>query len=125
MPIRRSGVKTRWAAWGRRFSRDAPALGPPIPADVDAGSNTGDVADDERAPIGEVLPGFTLHPLDDGWTPLQAFVLVKSLDEHGETAWSFRTSEQLNLEELLGALIVQVEVLRNKLTRAWEDDADE
>jgi hypothetical protein len=83
------------------------------------------VADDERSPIGEVLPGFTLHPLDEGWTPLQAFVLVKSLDDDGDAAWSFRTSEPMNLEELLGALTVQVDVLRLKLRRAWEDVDDD
>ena len=82
------------------------------------------MSDDERRPIGEVLPGFTLHPLDGGWTPLQAFVLVKSLDHEGESSWSFRTSEPLNLEELLGALTVQTEVLRRKLVRMWDDEDD-
>jgi len=79
------------------------------------------VNDDERQPIGDVLPNFALHPLAQGWTPLQAFVLVKSLDEAGRTTWSFRTSEQLNLEELLGALEVQVEVLKRKLANFWDD----
>ena len=77
--------------------------------------------DDERQPIGEVLPNFALHPFAEGWTPLQAFVLVKSLDEAGQTMWSFRTSERLNLEELLGALEVQVEVLKRRLTNFWDD----
>ena len=36
---------------------------------------------DERSPIGDVLSGFMMHRLDAGWTPLQAFVLVKSFDE--------------------------------------------
>ena len=72
----------------------------------------------------EVLPGFTLHPLDPGWTPLQAFVLIKSLDERGESAWSYRTSEPMNLEELLGALTVQAELLRNKLVQQWVDPDD-
>lgn len=81
---------------------------------------------DDRQPIGQVLPDFKLHPLEPGWTPLQAFVLVKSLDEEGGTAWSFRTSEQFNLEELLGALVVQVETLKRKLTKSWEnEDPDE
>jgi hypothetical protein len=80
------------------------------------------MSDDERQPIGQVLPDFKLHPLEPGWTPLQAFVLVKSLDEEGGTAWSFRTSEQFNLEELLGALVVQVETLTRKLTKSWENE---
>ena len=51
---------------------------------------------------------------------------MKALDEAGEASWSFRTSETFNLEELLGALTVQVEVLRNKLLHQWtDDDSDE
>ena len=83
------------------------------------------MTDDQRRPIGDVLQGFTLHPLSEGWTHLQAFVLVKSFDDAGETAWAFRTSEEMNLEELVGALTVQVSVLRRKLTRAWEDEDEQ
>jgi hypothetical protein len=79
---------------------------------------------DERRPVGEVLPGFTLHPLDEGSIPLQAFALIKMIDEDGETGWAFRTSEAMNLEELLGALTVQVDLLRRKLSRLWEDEND-
>ena len=66
-----------------------------------------------------------LHPLPPGSTPLQAFVLVKSLDQDGQSAWSFRTSEPMNLEELLGALVVQVNVLKRKLTDCWDDTEGE
>jgi hypothetical protein len=78
----------------------------------------------ERQPIDSVLPGFRLHPLDPGWTPLQAFVMIKALDENGESGWSFRTSESLNLEELLGALTVQVDLLRKRLLANWSSDDD-
>lgn len=80
------------------------------------------MAGDDRIPIGEALPGFMLHPLKSGWTPLEAFVLVKCLDDDGDHAWSFRTTNPLNLEELLGALTVQVELLQRKLVRSWEGD---
>jgi hypothetical protein len=83
------------------------------------------VSDDVRVPIATVLPDFELHPLQEGWVPLQAFVLVKALDEVGESSWAFRTSQPFNPEELLGALTVQVEILRNKLIRNWDDDDDE
>ena len=79
----------------------------------------------ERQPIETVLPGFRLHPLDPGWTPLQAFVMVKALDEQGQAGWSFRTSEWLNLEELLGALIIQVDLLRKRLLADWDDEDDD
>ncbi len=77
---------------------------------------------DEREPIEAVLHGMRLHPLDDNWTALYAFVLVKCLDEEGDPVWSFRTSESPNLEELLGALEVQVGVLRRKLVRQWDEE---
>jgi len=83
------------------------------------------VTSDDRIPIEQVLPGFEVHPLDEGWTPLAAFVLVKSLDETGDAAWSFRTSEPLNLEELLGALTVQTEVLRRRLVRLWDNEDED
>ncbi len=78
--------------------------------------------DDERLPIEQVLPGHRLHPMDDGWTPLASFNLIKCLDGDGDVVWSFRTSEPFNLEELLGALVVQTETLKRKLVRQWEDD---
>jgi hypothetical protein len=81
--------------------------------------------DDARSPIAHVLPDFQLHALDEGWTPLQAFVLVKALDSDGEVSWAFRTSEPFNLEELLGALTIQVETLKRKLVRQWEDEDPE
>ena len=43
--------------------------------------------------------------------------------DEGATTWSFRTSESLNLEELLGALTVQVEILKGRLASEWDEDA--
>jgi hypothetical protein len=82
------------------------------------------MADDERVPVEQVLPGFALHVLPDGWTPMEAFVLLKCLDEGGDSTWSFRTTNPLNLQELLGALEVQVEVLKRKLADCWENEDD-
>ena len=79
--------------------------------------------DRSKEPIQVVLPGFELDALPDRWTPLQAFVLVKALDEQGKASWVFRTSEPFNLNELLGALCIQVDWLRSKLA-SWEQDED-
>jgi hypothetical protein len=81
------------------------------------------VAEDERIPVEQVLPGMTLHPLEAGWTPVEAFVLVKCLDEQGGASWVYRTTAAPNREELLGALAVQTELLRRELVRDWEDEA--
>jgi hypothetical protein len=78
--------------------------------------------EDSPQPIEAVLPGFQLHPLEPDWTPLQAFALIKALDEQGEVVWTYRTSEEMNLEELLGELGVQTEFLARKLVRMWEDE---
>lgn len=80
------------------------------------------MTEDERVPLEQVLPGAGVHPLEAGWTPLQAFVLIKALDEDGDPTWAFRTTEPMNLEELLGALSVQEEVLRRRLVRLWEEE---
>ncbi len=80
--------------------------------------------DGGRLPIADVLPGMGLHPLDEGWTPLEAFVLVKSLDENGNASWSYRTTHPPNREELLGALVVQTELLRRELADQWDSEED-
>ncbi len=78
--------------------------------------------DEERRPIAEVLTGLELHPLEPRWTPLEAFVLIKCIDETGEPNWSCRTTSTLNREELLGALVVHADLLRKELIAEWEDD---
>jgi hypothetical protein len=74
--------------------------------------------------VTEVLRGLEVHPLEPGETAIEAFVLMKILDSQGDTAWSYRTTNRLNREELLGALIVQVDVLRKELRDEWDDDDD-
>jgi hypothetical protein len=76
---------------------------------------------EQRVPIAEVISGLEVHPLDEGFTPLEAFVLIKALDEHGSATWAYRKTNRLNREELLGALIVQTEVLRKELRDEWDD----
>jgi hypothetical protein len=77
---------------------------------------------EERQPLEMVLPGLGVFALDDGWTAQQAFVLIKCLDEDGDPVWCFRTTEQLNRNELLGALEVQVALLKRELVRLWDED---
>lgn len=53
---------------------------------------------------------------------MEAFVLIKYLDDRGEATWAYRTTNALNREELLGALVVQVAVLKKELRDEWDDD---
>ena len=77
---------------------------------------------DSREPVADVLAGLELHPLESGDTPIEAFVLIKVLLASGHTSWAYRTTHRLNREELLGALVVQVDVLRKELRDEWDDD---
>jgi hypothetical protein len=79
------------------------------------------VDDGQRVPIEQVLPGMAIHPLESGEVPLSAFVLVKLLDRDGDPTWSFRTTEAPNREELLGALTVQLDLLRKSLLKEWDE----
>jgi hypothetical protein len=79
-------------------------------------------ADDVRVPIAEALSGLEVHPLEPGETAIEAFVLIKTIEAGGETGWAYRTTNRLNREELLGALVVQVAVLKKELRDEWDDD---
>lgn len=77
---------------------------------------------EQRVDIARVLPGLTVHPLEAGSTPVEAFLLVKLLDANGDVNWAFRTTNRLNREELLGALSVHVSVLTKELRDEWLAD---
>ncbi len=77
-----------------------------------------------KLPIDQALPGVTLDPLElePGERVDFVFVLARTKDADGDTAWSFRTSSPPNDEELLGALQVQVELLKRRLLAEWDVD---
>lgn len=83
------------------------------------------MSEEERLPISEVLPGMEIHALAAGEVPVSVFAIVKTMNADGEIGWGFRTSEAPNREELLGALTVQVDLLRASLAADWSvDDSD-
>lgn len=76
---------------------------------------------EQRVPVDQVLNGLEVHALESGETALEAFILLKVLDRDGDISWSYRTTNRLSREELLGALTVQVDVLRKSLRDEWDD----
>ena len=87
------------------------------------GSHSGMPGPEEsRVAISEALAGLEIHPLQPGDTAIEAFVLIKMLDTDGNSSWGYRTTNRLNREELLGALMVQVAVLKKELRDEWDDD---
>jgi hypothetical protein len=79
----------------------------------------------QRKPIAEVLTGMQIHPLEPGWTAIEALVAMKCLDQEGRITWAYRTTHPLTRAEFLGALIVQADVLRCELADEWLDDHDD
>jgi hypothetical protein len=79
-------------------------------------------AKEDRLPIGEVLNGLEIYPLNEDETPVEAFVMIKARDTDGNEGWSFRTTKSPNREELIGVLTVQIDLLRRELLAEWPDD---
>ena len=75
--------------------------------------------DPKPQPTYEVLPGVHLVMPPDGEIET-VFVLTKVRFEDGTSAWSWQSPGITNQEELLGALIMQVEVLTSSMLDDWE-----
>ena len=69
--------------------------------------------------------GFVIAPLPEGWTPLEGVVLVKCLDDEGRSAWAFRTTDGVNDEELLGALLVRYELAKQETVDLYADSEED
>lgn len=74
----------------------------------------------EQLPIGDVFPDVHLAPFPDNCVVETVFVFTKVRFEDGATAWSWLSPGITNQEELLGALIMQVETLKVSLLESWE-----
>lgn len=66
-------------------------------------------------PIGDVLGDeFQVPALPSGWTALDGLVLVKCLDQDGHSTWAFRETNGINEEEIIGALTLQLDIMRER-----------
>jgi hypothetical protein len=78
-----------------------------------------------QVPAGDLLHGLHFEQLPENWTPVDAVVLVKCLDEDGSPTWAFRTTDDVNDEELLGALTIRRELQKEKLLSEYTNTDDE
>lgn len=78
-------------------------------------SNDDLVDDGRRSLIADVVGRLEVAPLPDGWQPIETALLIKCLDDEGNPAWAFRTTDGVNDEELLGTLIVRSDMLRAEI----------
>lgn len=82
-------------------------------------------AEGEPQPIGEVLAGIEIRTFSDEFTPMEAFVLVKGMGAKGHVSWGWRATDGMSAEELIGALVVQVELQRDSLIEFIESSDEE
>ncbi len=78
-----------------------------------------------RLPVGEVLNGLTLVPLDPGTVALECVVIVKTIDEDGDPSWSLRYSETISPVEIIGALDVMHSHQKLQFENNWQPDEDD
>ncbi len=76
----------------------------------------------EEASLAAILGHLTIEPLDEREMPIAAFLLIKTkVNESAEESWVYRNTPGMNLEELLGSLLIQVELLKKTLVESWGD----
>jgi hypothetical protein len=66
-----------------------------------------------------------LNALPDGWTPIAATAIVKCLDEDAKPTWCIRTSDDMTDEELLGVLVIEQDLVRQRMLDAYAGGDDE
>lgn len=77
---------------------------------------------DRFIPIEDAAPGITIVPLLPNYTVLEAVMLIKCLDEHGEEQWVSRWSDGINIAEVVGATKLMHELALHNALSAYEDD---
>lgn len=73
------------------------------------------------------LQGVDLKPLPSNVVPLEAIVLVKAVDEHGDVTWLTRGTPGMHQFEMIGALSAALDRASGVAAEMWnvEDDDDD
>lgn len=74
--------------------------------------------------MGDVY-GLQMGAMPDGWTPLDAFVVLKCLDEDGNVALLTRSTESLRAWDAVGLLTAALDVERAELRDGFINDEDD
>lgn len=69
--------------------------------------------------------GLNVKPMPDGWTPLEAFVVLKCLDEDGEVALLTRATEGVRAWDSVGMLTAALDTERDNLRAGFIPDDGE
>lgn len=75
-------------------------------------------------PASDLVTGIELVPLPDNYTPLEAVVLIKALDDEGNICWLTRYSKELHMIEALGALTAAQILCQHDVQLAYTPEDD-
>ncbi len=73
-----------------------------------------------KRPVGDIIRGLTIDELPEDWTPLEAIIIVQCLDKDGTSQWAWRSTGTLSSRELIGALVVQLDIARQQAVEEFE-----
>lgn len=76
-------------------------------------------------PIGDVLKGLEIRPLDDGYTPIDAAVIVKTIDPDGDVCWVTRYTSSPHTVEFIGALYTSLRGLGLQVEQRFVPDGED
>ena len=79
----------------------------------------------ESEPIGAVLNGLEIVPLDAGDTPLETVAMVRYMDAEGQTGWALRKTSGVSEVEVIGALRVMLNHEEAAYEAGWVPDTDD
>lgn len=70
--------------------------------------------------------GLDLEPMPEGWTPLEAFVVLKALDDDGDVALLTRSTDGVRVWDAVGMLTCALDTQRDDAGRTFiSDDEDD
>lgn len=69
--------------------------------------------------------GLEIEEMPEGWTPLEACVVLKCLDDEGEVALATRQTDALRVWDVVGMLEAALEVQRLRLRECFITDEGE
>lgn len=79
-----------------------------------------------RVDAGALLHGLAFHPLPDGYTPISACLVLKSMAPDGDVELHLRATEDLRLWDILGMLAYfDTDVVGQVLDELVDDEDDE
>lgn len=70
-------------------------------------------------PIGDALPGLEIRELMPKSVPLAAVLIIKVIDENGDTAWALRETPGVDSVEELGALYTLLKRSERAFNERW------